>query len=627
MSTVGSRLGGWLLASAAGTIAVLLFSARPAGDRLRASTGAVALALADELDSAEVGGGSGTSPGATAGSVLPEFAAPARERARAARDAMVAAFSAAPLRPIGLAVPDQALGDLVDVLRWGTDFVGQAVGDGAGAGTGADAGGKASAGAATGTGAAGGGEIRLAAGREADRRLLADSAKVLRDTGALLGGSAAQPLEVELEALDGDSAAELAGFCDRSPAAAVALAFRARLVAAAARNAAADALIVTRRADPESVEAERARWLGAAPPVAGAPDSHLPGGVQTMVRVLRDYAGVRSVWFLNSLRGALAIAAAVAVAQLSDVQHGFWVVLGSLSVLRTNAASTGATALRAIAGTAVGVVVGAVIILAIGSSSGALWALLPVSVFVAAYAPGTAPFAVGQAAFTVTISILFNIIAPVGWHIGVVRIEDVAIGVGVSVLAGVLFWPRGASGVVADDLRDAFHLGGLYLVQATAWAAGLRPGRPDAGAATAQAATRLDAGLRSFMAEQGTRRVPKDLVWRLVGGAGELRVIAQSLAALPEPARLLEPQMRILLAEAVRLAGQCDELAARLGRQQPTVAQELARLPLISQDTPSPVTGYAGFIGMHLSQLAGDLAVLDEPARAVSASRARPWWR
>jgi uncharacterized membrane protein YccC len=450
---------------------------------------------------------------------------------------------------------------------------------------------------------------------------------VLRDTGALLGGSAAQPLEVELEALDGDSAAELAGFCDRSPAAAVALAFRARLVAAAARNAAADALIVTRRADPESVEAERARWLGAAPPVAGAPGSHLPGGVQTMVRVVRDYAGVRSVWFLNSLRGALAIAAAVAVAQLSDVQHGFWVVLGSLSVLRTNAASTGVTALRAIAGTAVGVVVGAVIILAIGSNSGALWALLPLSVFVAAYAPGTAPFAVGQAAFTVTISILFNIIAPVGWHIGVVRIEDVAIGVGVSVLAGVLFWPRGASGVVADDLRDAFHLGGLYLVQATAWAAGLRPGRPDAGAATAQAATRLDAGLRSFMAEQGTRRVPKDLVWRLVGGAGELRVIAQSLAALPEPARLLESQMRILLAEAVRIAGQCDELAARLGRQQPTVAQELARLPLISQDAPPPVTGYAGFIAMHLTQLAGDLAVLDEPARAVSASRARPWWR
>ena len=60
------------------------------------------------------------------------------------------------------------------------------------------------------------------------------------------------------------------------------------------------------------------------------------------------------MWFINSLRGALALAAAVAVADLSSVQHGFWVVLGTLSVLRTNAASTGSTALRALAGTASG---------------------------------------------------------------------------------------------------------------------------------------------------------------------------------------------------------------------------------------------------------------------------------
>ena len=46
------------------------------------------------------------------------------------------------------------------------------------------------------------------------------------------------------------------------------------------------------------------------------------------------------------------------VADLTDVQHGFWVVLGTLSVLRTNAASTGATAFKAITGTVAGFVVG-----------------------------------------------------------------------------------------------------------------------------------------------------------------------------------------------------------------------------------------------------------------------------
>ena len=42
------------------------------------------------------------------------------------------------------------------------------------------------------------------------------------------------------------------------------------------------------------------------------------------------------------------------MADISGVQHGFWVVLGTLSVLRTNAASTESTALRALGGTLLG---------------------------------------------------------------------------------------------------------------------------------------------------------------------------------------------------------------------------------------------------------------------------------
>src|SRR5262249_26770158 len=62
---------------------------------------------------------------------------------------------------------------------------------------------------------------------------------------------------------------------------------------------------------------------------------------------------VRSVWLRNSLRGAAALAVAVAVARMTGVSHAFWVALGTLSVLRSNALGTGATALRAVAGTVV----------------------------------------------------------------------------------------------------------------------------------------------------------------------------------------------------------------------------------------------------------------------------------
>ena len=57
---------------------------------------------------------------------------------------------------------------------------------------------------------------------------------------------------------------------------------------------------------------------------------------------------------------------AVAVVEVTDVQHGFWVVLGTMSVLRSNALGTGATALRAVGGTALGVVIGSAIMFVLG---------------------------------------------------------------------------------------------------------------------------------------------------------------------------------------------------------------------------------------------------------------------
>jgi uncharacterized membrane protein YccC len=365
--------------------------------------------------------------------------------------------------------------------------------------------------------------------------------------------------------------------------------------------------------------------------VATGPEPSRAAGLHSALRaaerVAEGHASVRSAWFLNSVRGAVALAAAVAVADLVHVQHGFWVVLGTLSVLRTNAASTGATALRAIVGTAAGFFIGAVLILAIGHEPDALWAALPAAVLVAAYAPGTAPFAVGQAAFTVTVSVLYNILVPVGWKVGVLRIEDVAIGAAVSVAVGVLFWPRGANAILADDLADSFHQGGIYLVQATAWAVGSRAEAPDAAARTSAAALRLDDALRGFLAEQGTKQVPKENVWRLVGGTLRLRVTAQSLASLPPPDTVDDPDRYALLQEATRLAGTCDGFASELSRSTTTAAQELAAALGPDRSPIDLAAGYLLWVRHHLDHMREHLAQLVEPIAAVAARRAVPWWR
>ena len=270
-------------------------------------------------------------------------------------------------------------------------------------------------------------------------------------------------------------------------------------------------------------------------------------------RRLRSHLSLRSVWFRNAVRGAVGLALAVGVVEVTDVEHGFWVVLGTLSVLRSNALGTGATAARAIAGTTVGFLIGSAIMIGVGGRSGLLWALLPLAVLEAGLAPATISFAAGQAGFTVVVVILFNIISPVGWKVGLTRIEDVAIGCGVSIVVGVLFWPRGATAALGSALSDAFVANSGYLSDAverlTASARTVDIG-PSARASH-RAYLRLDDAFRQFLTERGAKVVPAEPVARLITGANRIRMGAFTLTNLP--ARVTDPDHPEL--ESVAVAG------------------------------------------------------------------------
>jgi len=361
------------------------------------------------------------------------------------------------------------------------------------------------------------------------------------------------------------------------------------------------------------------------------------------------------------------------VADLSSVQHGFWVVLGTLSVLRTNAASTESTALRALGGTVLGFVLGALLLLGIGTSTPALWAALPIAVAVAAYAPGALPFTFGQAAFTVVVLVLFNLLAPAGWRVGLLRIEDVAIGCLVSLVVGVLFWPRGAASVVGDDLADAFGRGAAYLTQAVDWALGTRHEPPDTGAAAVTAGIRLDEALRGFLAEQGAKRVSKEDLWMLVMASMRLRLTAYSLAGLQAPEHVRHKHRGVSHARAALTHATADltdfyqRVAVLVGR--PVAGQVLppVKVPLLpSLDGTTSATAAAAADGRdsgvavlaargdadglegdrdlvrvittphhphllwvqeHLQHLSSHAGAIAGPASRVAEQRRVPWWR
>ncbi len=581
ISMVPDRLLGWGMASVAGTAAVLLLSPRLDENALRGDASKLATALADELDAALAG----------------EAAEDRMAASLEAKRGLLARFTATPYRPTGLAAADQALANAVELLEWCTALSADAVRE----------------------------RADLSDASPATRQLVSTTCQVLRDCAALLTGGSARP---DVELLERCQAQAVAGLDERPPVRdgawqAAQTSFHAHAIAVAVLAFAVETLVAARVVDPVWLEVRRRRWYGGSTAAARAGRR-----VSSVVSAAHTHASVRSVWFVNSLRGAVALGAAVAVADLGSLQHGFWVVLGTLSVLRTNAASTGATALRALAGTALGFVVGGALLLAIGSGSTALWVVLPVSVLVASYAPGTAPFVVGQAAFTVTVAILFNLLAPVGWKVGVVRIEDVAIGCAVSVAVGALFWPRGVAAVVGDDLADAYRAGAAYLRQAVDWAAGLRGTAPDTAAAAAAAGARLDEALRGLLTEQGTKHIGRQELWRLVGGSLRLRLTAHAIAELPGDARAIDTVRDTLERRTETLATWYEQLAALVAPPNHVTPRELQPPSLgPSENKDAPASYYGVWLCEHLSHLGEHLAELVTPAAQVAQIRRRPWWR
>jgi len=481
-SAVPARLEGWALAAAAGTAAQLLIWPQQLQASLRSTGARAASALAD-----------------LAATELARDAHTIAERVRSAGIALRqfrAEFLARPHKPSGPTGREAALNSLVDELDWVFAVLAPPA-------------------------------QRPALDVCADENARAVAAVVgaLEATAATLEGRPDRPnldrlretRQAMAHALARDILALSPGVDEDAIAQSLDSAFRIRALSGATEQAARYALLANGHDAPELDEQQPLR-----------------AALQATERATVEHVNPRDIWFRNSIRGAVGLAAAVYIAQRSGLQHGFWVVLGTLSVLRSNALGTGWSILTALAGTAVGIVIGSAVVIGIGSHETVLWAVLPLAILLGSYAPRAISFAAGQAGFTVVLFVLFNIIQPVGWRVGLVRIEDVAIGFAISLGVGLLFWPRGAGALLRENLAAAYARNADYVVAAERE---LVEGSGTAAAAAtsaAAAAHRLDDAYRQALAERAAGPDRWENIVPLIAGAARLRRAAQSLSALAQ---------------------------------------------------------------------------------------------
>jgi uncharacterized membrane protein YccC len=286
---------------------------------------------------------------------------------------------------------------------------------------------------------------------------------------------------------------------------------------------------------------------------------------------LGPHLHVRSVRFRNAARAGLGLALAVLVAKTSSVQHAFWVVLAALSVLRSNALGTGATALQALTGALIGFGVGSLVIVTIGGDDTGLWIVLPLVTFLAAYTPGAVNFVVGQAGFTVFVVVLFDILVPAGWRTGLVRVQDIAIGAGISVAVGAILWPRGARGVARRSFADLLERAAQHV--RLALDVTLRDHEADldaAGRRVADARARAVAALEDLALEHGGGLVDRQGWTLLLQEALVLELAADGIVRAGRgwsTASVCGGASNALLAEGQAVAVAVDEEAEQLVRQ------------------------------------------------------------
>jgi uncharacterized membrane protein YccC len=380
---------------------------------------------------------------------------------------------------------------------------------------------------------------------------------------------------------------------------------------------------------------------------AGTPRQEGARGVALRTaRTLRTHLEPSSTILHRSARVAVGLAISVLLARTLGLGHAFWVVLGTLSVLRSNALATGRTTVQALAGSVIGFAAGGLFAALAGNDPVLMWVAMPIAIFLASYAASAVGFVAGQAAFTVTVIIIFNLITPVGWQVGLVRIEDVAVGTGVSIVVGILLWPRGARRDLARATAGFYRAVRAYVAEAFGLVLGMDSTadvariRADAVRARDRAGEAFDV----FLNERGAKPLGPDTAARLVAAgnqallAGDLLVVVATdlgyrATSCPDGAATVDAQVRTLLAGVHHLA---DELTgvrnARAGPEHASPEALRSAAVKCMRRAGSDERAVRGAIavviaGEWVQNLARMKEGLEQPVEAAVAAARMRWWR
>jgi hypothetical protein len=227
-----------------------------------------------------------------------------------------------------------------------------------------------------------------------------------------------------------------------------------------------------------------------------------------------------------------------------------------------------------------------------------------------------------------------------------VRIEDVALGCGVSLVVGLLLWPRGAGAALGRALAEAYRQSAHYLTRSVEFGmgrcdeSGLSSAAPvDEAAGAAAASRRLDDTFRVYLGERAAKAMSLAEVTSLVTGVAGLRLAGDAVLDLWEGAGAADGDRSAarqeLLESSERVSGWYEDFAAGLVRRSAVpeplpmdtaadgrLVQAVGR-DLLSDNGVASATGVRMiWTGDHLDAARRLQSLLVTPARAAVGTEA-----
>jgi hypothetical protein len=579
---IGERLLGWLMAVAICVPAALFFLPPRHYNELRRRAAQVCAALAERIE------GVGSTADVTT-----------------AMDELRANFLAASFRPVGLSAGSRALVRIVDFLELVADLVDDD--------TGATLGPVKPPAVEVLRCCARTLDASQLAERDANRAALDQTLPQLR---SLARGHYRDDVLLILDAPDDAAAIETGRRLLACRVIATTVGVTGRVIAAAA---AADARPVWARA------------LGRRLPATGFADRLAPETVAGTT-ILSAFLAARSVAAHNGLRMGAGLALAVGLTHLHLFERGFWVVVGTMLVLSSSALATRTRVVQAVVGTALGIMLGGILGAAIGVAPVVQWLLVPITIFASTYLPRFVSFTAAQAIGALNLLTILSLTIPTGWRVGLLRVEDIALGAAVGMGASMLLWPRGATAAVSALIEAALDVNVRYLRAAVlrVTRGGLEEG-PEGTDVTLAALShdalvgsrRVDDAVRHYLSETGSGADLRTPVVKAANRATWVRLAADMIAdirtlpptgACPSVRAILEthlefvtqqlsghgdrpsPPMAEVFVRALRAGTTDHSQAVEAAQPLVTVAANLAQLELVSiaaSETVSAATSSA----------------------------------